>query len=135
MIIIKKAFLFSVILLITLHVSAQNQLVQVLDKLTGDPVPFAYVCIESLDKKVKSNNLTDANGKVNILVDRRVQVAVSSVGYTSFVDTINPGASMTFYLEQAPTGLNEVVVTGQLTPQRVDKSIYKVNVISGLQID
>jgi outer membrane receptor for ferrienterochelin and colicins len=133
--IIIKAWLLIFLFLFTFPAVGQNQMVKVLDKHTGEPVPFAYVCIESLDKKLRSNNLTDINGTVNITFNSLVQVAVSSVGYTSLIDTIKPGKSFTFYLEQAPTGLSEVVVTGQLTPQRVDKSIYKVDVISGLQIE
>jgi hypothetical protein len=79
--IIIKAWLLIFLFLFTFPAVGQNQMVKVLDKHTGEPVPFAYVCIESLDKKLRSNNLTDINGTVNITFNSLVQVAVSSVGY------------------------------------------------------
>lgn len=130
-----KVSLFVISLLLSLSVKGQNQTLQVLDKQTGEPVPYSFVCLESLDKKVKSNKMTDITGKVEAIIDLRSQIAISSVGYTTLIDTINPGAKLIFYLVQSPKGLSEVVVTAQFTPQRVDKSIYKVNVISALQIE
>ncbi len=132
---IKKCYLFGILVLLSLSVYGQNQIVQVLDKETKDPIPYAYVCVESLNKKVRSNKMTDINGKAEVTFNVRSEIAVSSVGYTTLIDTITPGTSLTFYLAQSPLGLSEVVVTAQFTPQRVDKSIYKVNVISSLQIE
>ena len=130
-----KVSLFVIFVLFSLSVKGQNQTLQVLDKQTGEPVPYSFVCLESLDKKVKSNKMTDINGKAEVTINKRSQIAVSSVGYTALIDTINPGTPLTFYLVQSSLGLNEVVVTGQFTPQRVDKSIYNVKVISALQIE
>ncbi len=130
-----KYFLPVFIFLLSFPLKAQNQTLQVLDKETGEPVPHAYVCVESLDKKVRSNTITDVTGKVAINIVNRSEIAISSIGYTTLIDTVNPGSLLKFYLVQSPTGLSEVVVTAQFTPQRVDKSIYKVNVISSLQIE
>jgi outer membrane receptor for ferrienterochelin and colicins len=130
-----KNYLFIFLALHSLSLKAQNQTLQVMDKETREPIPYAYICVESLDKKVKTNNITDVNGKVTLNINKRSEVAVSSVGYTTLIDTINPGTSLTFYLVQSPLGLSEVVVTAQLTPQRIDRSIYKVNVITSLQIE
>ncbi len=132
---IKRGYLFVILSLLALSVKGQNQTLQVLDKQTREPVPYAYVCVESLDKKVKTNKMTDINGKAEVNFNKRSEIAVSSVGYVTLIDTVNPGTPLTFFLDQSPLGLDEVVVTGQFTPQRVDKSIYKVNVISSLQIE
>jgi len=130
-----KTFLLIIIsVLISWIARGQNQALRVLDKQTGEPVPYAYVCLESLDKKVISNSMTDSSGRLNVVIDRISQVAVSCVGYISVVDTVDIMPEYTFYLTQTTHGLNEVIVTGQITPQRVDKSIYRVNVISGAQI-
>lgn len=130
-----KVSLFAILVLLSITVRGQNQTLLVLDKNTGEPIPYVYVCVESLDKKVKSNNISDINGKVQVNIDKRSQIAISSVGYTTLIDTVSPDNNFKFYLVQSPLGLSEVVVTAQFTPQRIDKSIYKVNVISALQIE
>jgi outer membrane receptor for ferrienterochelin and colicins len=130
-----KNFLIIILALLSLSVKGQEKSGQVLDKDTKEPIPYAYVCVESLDKKIRYNSMTDAAGKVALNILQRSEIAISSVGYTTLIDTISPGSSMTFYLVQSPLGLSEVVVTAQFTPQRIDKSIYKVNVISALQIE
>ena len=132
---IYKGSLFVILVLLSLSVHGQNQTLQVLDKQTREPIPYAYVCVESLDKKVKSNKMADINGKVDLTIIKRSEIALSSVGYTTLIDTIDPGTPLTFFMAQSPLGLNEVVVTAQFTPQRADRSIYKVNVISALQIE
>jgi outer membrane receptor for ferrienterochelin and colicins len=130
-----KIFLLIFLVIPPFHVKGQESILRVVDKNTGDPVPFAYICLESLDKKVKVNYMADNKGSVPVNINKPSQIAVSSVGYTTLIDTINPAASFTFYLVQSPLGLSEVVVTGQYTPQRADRSIYKVNVISNRQLE
>jgi len=57
------------------------------------------------------------------------------MGYTTFNDTIKPGQNIEIQLRPKVLNMDEVVVTAQYTPERADKSIYKVAVINALQIE
>jgi outer membrane receptor for ferrienterochelin and colicins len=113
---------------------AQKAFIRVLNKKSGDAVIYANVCFESLDGKTVSHKVTDDQGKAENPVKSISTVAISFVGFHVYRDTIRPGESPTYYLEPAILNMEEVVVTGQYTPERTDKSIYKVQVIDASQI-
>ncbi len=113
---------------------AQKACVTVLDGKTGKPVIYSNVCFESLDSKEKFFQVTDDQGKAENPAKTKSVVAISYVGYSTFYDTIFPGESKTFRLDPAILNMEEVVVTGQYMPERTDKSIYKVQVISAKEI-
>jgi len=109
-------------------VSAQSRLV-IVDKETGSTLPNAHVCFESLDKKQTSYALSDREGVVENTVQQRSLISVSFVGYQTLMDTISPGTSGNLYLLPSSVEFDEVVVTAQFSPKRIDQSIYKVKVI------
>lgn len=113
---------------------AQDASITVLDIKSGEPVIYANVCFESFDGKTVMHKVTDDQGKAENPVQVKSTVAISYVGFHTYRDTILPGESLTFYLEPAVLNMEEVVVTGQYTPERTDKSIYKVKVIDAEQI-
>jgi len=113
---------------------AQQAKIRVVDSKTNQPVTYGNVCFQSIDGKSKTYQVTDDNGKVDNLVKTRSVVAISYVGYLTLYDTIMPGESKTLKLLPAVLNMEEVVVTGQYTPERTDKSIYKVQVIGAKEI-
>ena len=113
----------------------QQGVVRVLDAKTGDPVPFAHVCFFPLDGSEQKNSLTDGEGMAKNVAGVRSEVAVSYVGYVTQRDTLDPGQSISLYLDPRIQNINEVVVTAQYAPRRVDQSIYKVKVINSKQIE
>jgi len=117
-----------------LILNAQNASITVLDKKSGNPVIYANVCFESLDGEKVLHKVTDDQGRAENPVESSSTVAISFVGYHVYIDTIQPGQSPTYYIEPAILNMEEVVVTGQYTPERSDKSIYKVQVIDANQI-
>jgi outer membrane receptor for ferrienterochelin and colicins len=112
----------------TCEVFSQSKLV-IVDKATGSTLPNAHVCFESLDRKNSSYALSNGDGTVENSVQTRSLISVSFVGFQTLIDTISPGASKTIYLQPSLTGFEEVVVTAQFSPKRIDQSIYKVKVI------
>lgn len=109
-------------------VFSQSKLV-VIDKETGNTLPNAHVCFESLDKKNTSYTLSDENGEVVNNAQKRSLISVSFIGYQTLIDTISPGTSGNLYLLPSSVDFEEVVVTAQFSPKRIDQSIYKVKVI------
>ena len=113
----------------------QQASVRVIDGKTGQAVSFAHVCFQPLDGSPQSHAITSEAGIADNIASVRSVVAVSYVGYETIFDTINPGQSKELRLRPKIQDMNEVVVTAQYAPQRVDKSIYKVKVINSRQIE
>ncbi len=113
---------------------AQQARIKVVDNKTGQAVIYGNVCFESLDGSAKTYLVTDDNGKVDNPVKSKSLIAISYVGYRTLYDTLMPGQSKTFKLQPTILNMEEVVVTGQYMPERTDKSIYKVQVISAKEI-
>lgn len=117
---------------------AQEVKVKVLDAETtkGDPVPYANICVESLDKKTQDYYTTDANGEVHFPLVQQKIISISCMGFTALIDTISPGnAVITYELKPSFYELNSVVVTGQYKPVSADKSIYDIKLIGKDRIE
>ena len=124
-----------VCLLVPLTVSGQEHTISILDQKTGEGVAYAHVCLESPDGSKSDYYLTDDDGSARCMIQVPVILAVSFVGYETLYDTIYEARDYTFQLKPTVFNMNEVVVTAQYTPERADKSIYKVNLISSRQIE
>lgn len=132
---IRNILFCSISLLAALSLSGQQAMLKLLDKKTNEPVLYAHVCFESLENKQQLHALTDDKGETANLAESKSVVAISYIGYETLYDTIQPGQSVTLFLEPVMYSMNELVVTAQYTPQRVDQSIYKVQVIGAKKID
>jgi outer membrane receptor for ferrienterochelin and colicins len=126
-------FLFVLLTWETSH--GQQAFITVKDQKSGEPVPFAHVCFETLGRGEKKYNITSIDGKCPNNAAGRTQIAISCMGYTTYMDTIRPGQSLEVSLKPKVLNMDEVVVTAQYTPERADRSIYKVDVISARQIE
>ncbi|MEI7980765.1 MAG: TonB-dependent receptor [Bacteroidota bacterium] len=113
----------------------QQALIRVIDKNTLEPVAFAHVCFQGLNSGSPRYSLTSLEGTVTNEVKEISKIAISYVGYSTFTDTIHPGQSLDVNLRIQALNMDEVVVTAQYAPERVDKSIYKVDVINARQIE
>ncbi len=113
----------------------QKAFIKVHDKKNHEPVAFAHVCLEGLKSGTPKYSLTDISGAVPNDVKERSKIAISYVGYKTLIDTISPGQSLEIELAPTVTNMDEIVVTAQYTPERADKSIYRVDVINARQIE
>ena len=129
------SFIMFIVCMAGQNVSGQQAMINVVDSKTGEPVPYAHVCFESVNSGEQIHKLTDDDGKAINPVAEKSIVAISFVGYETLIDTVLPGQRTTFHFEPAIFNMNEVVVTAQYTPQRVDKSIYKVKVLGAKEIN
>jgi len=127
--------LISILLLSVLFIFGQQARITVLDKITKEPVVFAHVTFETLKGEFPKNYVTDMEGQVDNSTQESSIIAISYVGYQSMYDTIAPGETKTLLLSPTVFNIDQVVVTAQYTPEKADKSIYKVKVINSKQID
>ena len=112
---------------------AQEKSVCVIDSNTGSPVMFANVCIETPGKNIYK--VTDQNGRFSYTADYPLVIVISSIGYKTLRHTLHAGSDSIINLTPALFDLDEVVVTGQMSPRKSDQSIYKVSVINKQQIE
>ena len=115
------------------HALAQTT-IKLVDNRTREPVAFAHVCFESLDKSIVRNSIANEQGIIIFEKDLPFQLAVTSMGYSTLIDTLRPGGSHTLFMEPTFMEMDEVVVTAQYSPRRVDQSIYNVKVIDNQKI-
>ncbi|MCX6282507.1 MAG: TonB-dependent receptor [Bacteroidetes bacterium] len=113
----------------------QKAFIKVIDKKNSEPVAYAHVCFEGLKTGKPQYSLTSIDGIVTNEVHEPSKIVVSFMGYTTFKDTVRPGQSVEIRLIPSILNMNEVVVTAQYTPEKVDKSIYRIEVINARQIE
>ena len=123
------------LLLAAPFVRGQQATVHVLDGKTKKPVPYAHVIFQSFSDNQQLSGITGEDGRVDNNTVSRSEVIVTYVGYETMQDTIDPGESITLLMRPRIQEINEVVVTAQYAPKRVDQSIYKVKVINSRQIE
>jgi outer membrane receptor for ferrienterochelin and colicins len=105
----------------------------VLDKSNSKPLIGATVHFISLSGKTKSTivvHKTNKKGLVSIPFEGKVGVSVRYMGYKGFADTLEITKNLVVSLEPTSIMLQEIVTTGQFSPQSVQNSIYPVEVIS-----
>jgi outer membrane receptor for ferrienterochelin and colicins len=113
----------------------QQAIITVTDQKSHAPVAFAHVCLEGILHGSPRYGLTSIDGILINDVKEISKIAVSYMGYTTFRDSIRPGQSLEILLKPAILNMDEVVVTGQYSPEKVDRSIYPVEVISSRMIE
>ncbi|WP_152286370.1 TonB-dependent receptor [Flavicella marina] len=124
--------LIIMLLLISNGVNAQRStvVIEVIDGAEKYPLMGAHICLvtESNNKHYFS---TDENGKVEVPNVENSNVTLSFVGYKTITIPVLKSEFMRVRLNPDLLALNQVVVTATVVPQKVDASIYKIEVIDG----
>lgn len=126
--------LFAFLLTILLYSNTNAQKIIVVDAENNLPIPNVHICTESDDKLEMHYWVTDNNGTIVNSLTKNAKVAISFIGYKTLTDSIQPKKTYSFKLYPKTESINEVVVTGQINPETVDKSIYNVQVINNVDI-
>jgi len=116
-------------------VLAQEYILEVRDKLTGKPISFVNFSFERLDNKGKSYSISNIKGTIENDIECKSRIYLSCIGYKTLVDTVIPGSGKVFYLSPMSFNLEEVIITGEIVPKRIDKSIYKIKVLDKIEIE
>ena len=133
----KFCFLFTFLLIVNV-VFAQKIKILVTGEEKGKetPVPYANVCVESLDRHEKKYVLTNKDGIAELSIGQTAIISISCMGFEPLMDTISAGITEKQYrLKPSYHELNSVVVTGQYKPVSVDKSIYDIKLIGKSRIE
>ncbi len=114
---------------------AQKAVIRVKDARNKESIAFTNIVIEKPDHTLMHTIVTDIDGNVENPVKQKSLITASFIGYKTYFDTISPGQNLMILLTPLVYNMDEVVVTGQYTPQAVDKSIFRVKVIGAKQIE
>jgi len=131
----KTIILFAALFGFFLHGFSQKAGITINDSRNGEAIAFAHVLFEPFNKQSQISGITDINGFVENPLKENGVFTISYVGYQKLYDTIFPGKHLQIKLKPLTYNIDEVVVTGQYTPQAVDKSIFRIKVIGAKQID
>ncbi len=114
---------------------AQEREIVIKDSKTGQSIPYAHVILPTPDGSLPKVFLSNAEGQVKISFAETILIEVSVVGYQTFRKEIQPIAFQEVLLTPSNFNVKEVVVTGQLEPQPIDQSIYKIKIIGTKEIE
>ncbi|RLD65103.1 MAG: hypothetical protein DRI95_09435 [Bacteroidetes bacterium] len=131
----QRQFIWGVLLIVGLigyspNLTAQKAQLKIIDAETSEACAFANVVLYDKNNNYLKGTVTDGNGQVTFDITEKTKVVISFVGYLKHTDYISPGENKTIKLKVDFIGMEEIVVTGQYKPQKVDKSIYKIDVIN-----
>jgi outer membrane receptor for ferrienterochelin and colicins len=114
---------------------AQKTVIRILDEKTLEPCQYANVVLYDKDDNYLKGTVSNNNGEVTFEITEESKIIVSYVGYKNYDGLIIPGENKTIHLKPSYFELESVVVTGQYKPQPVDKSIYKIDVVSSKSLE
>ncbi len=130
-----KQFILTIGLLFgCLHASSQKAEILLRDARSKEAVAFAHVQLSEFDGTKVETLVSDMEGKISLTLSKPLLFIASALGYHPLSDTLRPGEQKNFFLQPTVYNMDEVVVTGQYTPQPVDKSIFRVKVIGAKTI-
>ena len=90
---------------------AQDASILVTDKTTGSPLEFVHLIYKGLQNKKTLFNTTSIKGVAPNISTESSYVTVTFIGYETIYDTIHPGRSYVYELEEGSNDLDEIVIT------------------------
>ncbi len=129
--------LFALFILSLGSAVAQKSVVTVKDSLGTalHGVSVRFVCADESCATKAIRTVTDKKGNALNPFSVRTIIQLSSIGYKSYADTLQAGESKVIVLRVKKLQTEQIVITGQLTPESTDKSIHKVRVIDRERIN
>lgn len=115
-------------------VTAQPASVRLQDKRTKEAVAFAHLQLCNFKGAVMHTLISDIEGRIEVDIRQPMLMTISALGYQMHHDTLYPSEKKKLLLQPLVYNMDEVVVTGQYSPQPVDKSIFRVKVIGASAI-
>ncbi len=106
-----------------------------MDEESGQAVPYASVSFKGMTTGVQKYSITSLSGECPNILRERSLVTISFVGYKALVDTIDPGESVSFFMEADPLQLEQVVITATRTEKALKDAPVITQLISSRQIE
>ncbi len=117
--------------------AAENCTVTVIRKDNNRPLMDAIVKVLPLNNPTKGKvnaGLTNTSGQFFFSITEPSVVLISYLGFVTITDTFQVAQDKVYYTGPVSQEINDVVVTGQYSPNSSQKSVYEVKVISAEMI-
>jgi TonB-linked SusC/RagA family outer membrane protein len=105
---LRKSILFLFLLMTGAGLIAQQQVTGLVTDSSNEPIPGASI----LEKGTMNGTITEVNGRYTIEVNEGATLVFSFIGFESLEIPIDGRSSIDVTLQEAITGLDEVVVVG-----------------------
>ncbi len=131
--IMMNRFKLVILLILALSYTAESKTkITLIDKENDKPVPYAkFIAVKTLaDKDTSVTQMTNKSGSATINLDLPYRIEIEHTGYEKLSKLLNETEDLNVYLERKVFYIDEIVTTGQYSPQSSQKSVYKVNTIS-----
>ena len=122
-------------IIISINGLSQSVKLKLLDSETKQPVPYANICFEGLNKHNKLYTTSALDGSFTNNCKEPTVVAISFIGYKTIIDTLKVGEVKTFYFTPDVFNLDQVVVTATRTDKTLKNAPVITQVISAKQIE
>ncbi len=106
--------------------------ISIIDKESEKSIPYTKIISKKniAGKDSISYTMTNKLGVATIDFNLPFNVEINQTGYEKFTKTIKNENDLKIYLERKTFVIDEIVTTGQYTPQSTQKSVYKINSIN-----
>ena len=121
--------------------TAQAQLqFTVLNGSDGESLPGAHIALYDANEQLIQTVVTASEGTVTVVISDfekygALQAVCSYIGFEKDTLFIESNGAYSFELVPTEMVLNEMVVTGQYSPNSAEKSVHKIRVITREKID
>ena len=122
-------------IIISINSLSQSVKLKLLDSETKQPVPYANICFEGLNKHNKLYTTSALDGSFTNNCKETAIIAISFIGYKTIIDTLEFGTLKTFYFTPDVFNLDQVVVTATRTDKTLKNAPVITQVISAKQIE
>ena len=106
----------------------------------GESLPGAHIALYSANGQLIKTVVTNAEGAAQVAIPNfekygKSKAVCSYIGFEKDTISISSKGSYEFRLVPTETVLNEMVVTGQYSPNSTEKSVHKIRVITREKIE
>lgn len=109
----------------------------VIDKESEKAVSYAkFIITKKINNKDTAlTQMTNRFGTATVDVNLPFKITINQIGYAEFSKLLETESDLNIYLERKVFEIDEIVTTGQYSPQSSQKSVYKINSITEEEIE
>lgn len=130
----KQFIVFTILLLSVSAIAQEYVILEVLDRSEKFPLAGAHICLVSKNTK-PLYYAVDFDGKAKIEFVDAAEITISYMGYITETIPFSKKKKYSIGLKKDLLHLEQVVVSATVEPQKIDQSIYKVQVLSGKEME
>lgn len=128
----KSLLIWFIIFLLSYAGLESKTKISLIDSENNKPVSYAKFIVHKKyhNRDTIISQMTNKLGTAVVDCELPFKIEISHTGYEKFIKDLTKEDDCNIYLDRKVFVLDEIVTTGQFTPQSTQKSVYKINSIS-----